>query len=130
MYMARSHGRPPSAGFATQARNFRAATALAARRACIPATAPGERACVWIYLAGHTHYDPDGWTLAGKWIVDGLADAKVVRSDRKDVYAVGGRVLQTDEETRAFILARDDLRRFLSAGLVVGAVVEIARGAL
>jgi hypothetical protein len=40
-------------------------------------------------------------------------------------------VLQTDEEGRGFVLARDDLRRRFPDGRPgAGAIVEIARGAL
>jgi hypothetical protein len=94
-------------------------------RACIPAVPPGCLACVWTYLAGHERCDPDAWMLAGKWCLDGLADAGVLRSDRRDVYATGGRVFGTVEEARAFFDARDTVRPWCGRP---GALVEIAWG--
>lgn len=125
VYLARSGGRAPRGeSFSLWARTVRHAVAVQARASLDP-VAEGWRAVIWIYLLEHCRMDADGWTIAGKWIVDGLADAGIVRSDRKDVYSVGGRAFGTKEEGKAFVGARDGLKWTGRPG----ALVELTAGA-
>ena len=68
----------------------------------------------------HCKYDPGAWALVGKWIEDGLADAKVLPSDRRNVYATGGRVLQTPEDGNALFASIGD-----GPPLKAGVLVEL-----
>lgn len=53
---------------------------------------------VFVTVLGHWKHDPDGWLLLGKAAVDGLVDAGLMISDRRDLYSLGGRVTATREE--------------------------------
>jgi hypothetical protein len=63
--------------------------------------APSGHVCAVSFgVFGHRRHDPDAWYLLGKPVVDGFADAGVLRQDRADVWDVGGRVCQSREEER------------------------------
>lgn len=111
--------------YAWWAREGRAAAMYAVRRHHLRPIEAGLVACVWIYLLHHTRYDPDAWTLCGKWFLDGIAQAGVIRSDRRDVYKVGGRAFATAEESDAFVGRIDD--RLIPRGRA-GALVELTEG--
>ncbi len=99
---------PPKYSFAATVREIRDAAkvhALAAR------LAPMSRAAVWFDWCGSSREDPDAWTLAGKAIVDGLVDAKVFGSDRRNVESVGGRCCGSLNEIRE-VLAGLSIGRF------------------
>lgn len=111
--------------YAWWAREGRAAAMFAVRRHRLRPVEAGLMVCVWIYLLHHTRYDPDAWTLAGKWFLDGIAQAGIIRSDRTDVYKVGGRAFGTSEESEAFVGRIDDPSIPRKRA---GALVELAEG--
>lgn len=57
---------------------------------------PGQRCSVEFAVFGHRKHDPDAWYLLGKAALDGLVDAHVFASDRHEVWATMGRVMQSE----------------------------------
>lgn len=92
--------RPPSE-VAAELRGFVRVLATTNR----PSLAPVKYVSVWFDWYGSGREDPDAWTWAGKHILDGITDARVIPSDRKNVYSVGGRCAQSLAEMR-MVLAR------------------------
>lgn len=120
--VARALGRPARTapisldGQVRRARELVRYTARAARL-----VAPPGLLDVTIYLAGSGRLDPDAWSAAGKWILDGLVDARVIPSDRKAIWATRGRCLQAGEQ-RALFAAWG----WRYNGPAAGAAVELA----
>jgi hypothetical protein len=100
---------PPMAGYSWWARYTRDQTKLAALAQEIRPVCPGQRVDVGIFFAGHSRYDADGWTAAGKWMLDGLRDARVIPCDRRCVRDVRGRCFSTVEEARGWLGTHPDL---------------------
>lgn len=111
--MARADGRSHLArrraderGYAVVARGWRLAAAMEARRRKLGPFPADGRVSLAFWLVRHHRFDPSAWTMAAKWIEDGLTDAKVLASDRRNVYQVAGRVCQTEEESAAVLRRR------------------------
>lgn len=111
VYRSKAGGRmPPGSSYSMWAKSVRERVALGAVRAIrrLPDDVPVD---VGFYLLRHPKYDADAWTMAGKWALDGLVDAKLIASDRRLVNRVGGRCLQTAEQSDAFALGHDTAPR-------------------
>ena len=94
----RARWRETPGGYTEAARWVRLVTKVAARRARLEPVPAALRVVIWFWMLGHYRFDSSAWYLPAKWIEDGLVDAGVLPSDRKNVYATGGRCLQTPEE--------------------------------
>jgi hypothetical protein len=92
---------PPAFSFAAKTREIRNDANMQARAARLK---PMSRAAVWVDWCGSGREDPDAWTLAAKAILDGLVDAKVFGSDRRNVESVGGRCAGSAEEIREVLM--------------------------
>jgi hypothetical protein len=113
----------PTQGYSWWARYVRQQTELQARAQEIRPVPPGERVDLGVFFAGHPRYDADGWTGAGKWMIDGLRDAHVLPSDRKSVRDVRGRCFSTLEEARGWLGSHPDMPvavKFDRPGAVIG----------
>jgi hypothetical protein len=90
---ARGRGvRQPRDRYNDHVREIRNAAALHAR-------AVGLKRLVGIWdlavlVVGHGRHDPDAWMLAGKAILDGLVQAQIIGSDRKQIRLTSGTVLK------------------------------------
>lgn len=83
-------------------------------------TVPGDaQASLWIWLLKHCKYDPSAWTLASKWVEDALVRVGVLASDRRNVYAVGGRCCQSDAEGKSVLGWRGLAAYERKAGMLV-----------
>ena len=98
---AKAYGARRAAGnrdrFATETAAIRKLVAdeamrLGLRRRVAKVAAP-QLFDVFVTVTGHPRHDPDAWYLLGKAAVDGLVDALVLHSDRKQINIVGGTVM-------------------------------------
>jgi hypothetical protein len=89
--------------FAEETLAIRLAAASAARQYDLARLVPvPDTTCdVGVYVFGHRKHDPDAWYLLAKPAIDGLVNAGVFYSDRRQVHVVSGRVLQTHFEEEA-----------------------------
>jgi len=87
--------RPGFDAFSVGTRTIRMLTKVAARDLDMSDVRLDERLHVAVVVVGHERHDPDAWVLLGKAAIDGLRDAKVIASDRFQIGAVLGMVLQT-----------------------------------
>ena len=98
----RGQRRAPAQSAAQDIRRIRDAANMHARSARLR---PVIRAHLRFLLIGRSKYDPSAWTLAAKPIEDGLVDAKVLGSDRFNVWEIGGRCTRGEVDA-LFELAR------------------------
>lgn len=84
---------------AAELRGFACVLARTAR----PRLEPVSYVHVWFDFYDSGKEDPDAWTWAGKHVLDGISDAKVIPSDRKNVYSTGGRCSQSLAEMRIYL---------------------------
>jgi hypothetical protein len=114
------HGRRPKNWhdyYAEEVAAIRLAVKCAATRLGVEALRgeSGQVCKVGFEVVGHHKHDPDAWYLLGKAAIDGLVDATVFQSDRREVWLTWGRVLQTTLEENVL---RDCYRE--NWGVVVG----------
>ncbi len=83
--------------FAAETQAIRLAVKAAAIREGIGIEPPPFRASIGLTVFGHQKHDPDAWYLFAKAAIDGLVDAKVLTSDRRNLGTVSGYVVQSGE---------------------------------
>jgi len=83
--------RPPSR-YAEAAKVLRFLAAIAARKARLPSCQ--HPVDIDFFFCGFETWDADAWYLPGKWILDGLRDAGVIRNDRTMVGRIAGQILR------------------------------------
>jgi len=113
--------------YSEQVAQVRASVVTMVRFAKVPTVPPDYCALVSMDVFGHGKADPDAACLLGKAVVDGLVEAKVIASDRRQIWSVPiSRVLQSsyEEELCAAIARRHGIE--LLEGARKGAVVAIA----
>lgn len=108
VYAGRSRsGRPRGSDwdhFATETAAIRLAVKQRVRS--FQTIAPQHMCVVNVDVLGHGKHDPDAWYLLAKAAVDGLCDAGVILSDRRQIWSVLGRVMQRpDEDTMVRAMA-------------------------
>jgi len=90
----------PARSFSGTSRDLRQPAKLYALRAGLERM---KRAAIWLDWCGSGREDPDAWTVAEKPIVDGLVDARVFESDRRNVESVGGRCVSSRAEAEEIL---------------------------
>jgi hypothetical protein len=105
-YEGRGYGRkggapkPPESSYSKAAREIRDAANMHARAARLRAL---PLVSLRFELLGCARFDPSAWTLPAKSIEDGLVDARVIISDRFNVFDVSGRCVRGGDGGRGLI---------------------------